>query len=58
LGSVGKYIAKNPDDDPNNLRRNNILRKYYNDKRMEFEKDPVQFVISNNKEVKEPLKHA
>ena len=53
LGSVGKYIAKNPDDDPNNLRRNNILRKYYNDKRMEFEKDPVQFVISNNKEVKE-----
>jgi hypothetical protein len=34
------------------MRRNNILRKYYNDKRMEFDKDPVQFVINNNDEIK------
>jgi hypothetical protein len=50
--SVESYITKNPDNDSNNLRRNNILRKYYNDKRMEFNKDPVQFVMSNNNEVK------
>jgi hypothetical protein len=52
---VESYIAKNPDDDSNNLRRNNILRTYYNDKRMEFKKDPVQFVIDNNDEVKDEL---
>jgi hypothetical protein len=51
--SVESYITKNPDNDSNNLRRNNILRTYYNDKRMEFKKDPVQFVIDNNDEVKE-----
>jgi hypothetical protein len=39
--SVESYIAENPDNDSNNMRRNNILRKYYNDKRMEFDKDPV-----------------
>jgi hypothetical protein len=50
--SVESYISKNPDNDSNNLRRNNILRTYYNDKRMEFKKDPVQFVMSNNNEVK------
>jgi hypothetical protein len=53
--SVESYIAENPDNDSNNMRRNNILRKYYNDKRMEFDKDPVQFVINNNDEVRELL---
>jgi hypothetical protein len=48
-------LAENPDNDSNNMRRNNILRKYYNDKRMEFDKDPVQFVINNNDEVRELL---
>jgi hypothetical protein len=27
--SVESYITKNPDNDSNNLRRNNILRKYF-----------------------------
>jgi hypothetical protein len=31
--SVESYIAENPDNDSNNMRRNNILRKYYNDKK-------------------------
>jgi hypothetical protein len=49
--TVSEYISAHTDENANNARRNNILRKYYNEKTSQFKKDPVQFMIDNNSEV-------
>jgi len=49
--TVSDYISAHTDENANNARRNNILRRYYNEKTSQFKKDPVQFTIDNNSEV-------
>ncbi len=52
---VSDYISAHTDENANNARRNNILRRYYNEKTSQFRKDPVQFTIDNNSEVRDLL---